>query len=141
MVPESPYDWITPQDNDLWNSGTEEYPIKTGYDPCPEGWRVPTYSELNELRQNYSPLYQSGGRYFSGNYTYLDDCPRIFLSAGGKRNGANGKDDYRRSNGYYWSSCPSVTSSYFLFLRDFGSYVDMSSSYRADGYSVRCVQE
>ena len=46
---ESLYDWTSPQDDTLWNSGTEENPIKTEYDPCPEGWRVPTYAELDEL--------------------------------------------------------------------------------------------
>ena len=142
---ESPFDWLSPQNDQLWNSGTEEEPVKTEYDPCPTGWRVPTYIELNELRQNYSPLYMSGlyecgGRYFSGSYTYIEDCPRVFMPASGERDSSTGKRDYRRNNGYYWSSSSKVTFAYFLFLRDFGSYVDILSGNRANGNSVRCVQ-
>ena len=43
------YDWLYPQDSKLWNSGSESNPSKTEYDPCPNGWRVPTYAELSEL--------------------------------------------------------------------------------------------
>ena len=31
----------------MTNSGTESNPIKTDFDPCPSGWRVPTYIELH----------------------------------------------------------------------------------------------
>ena len=34
------YDWVYPQDGKLWNIGTESGPVKTEYDPCPDGWRV-----------------------------------------------------------------------------------------------------
>ena len=51
-----PWDWCSPQDHELWNSGSESAPVKTEYDPCPEGWRVPTYAELDELSNNYSSL-------------------------------------------------------------------------------------
>ena len=47
-------DWLATQDDNLWNSGTEDNPIKTEYDPCPEGWRVPTYTELKVLSMNCS---------------------------------------------------------------------------------------
>jgi len=33
-----------------WNAGTELTPIKTANDPCPQGWRVPTWTELQTLR-------------------------------------------------------------------------------------------
>ena len=38
----------------LWNSGTEEVSVRTEYDPCPGGWRVPTYNELKHLCMNRS---------------------------------------------------------------------------------------
>ena len=47
-------DWVDPRNDELWNSGTESNPVKTEYDPCPDGWRVPTYAELSELRKNHS---------------------------------------------------------------------------------------
>ena len=43
------FDWLTTQNNALWNSGTESTPVKTDYDPCPDGWRVPAFKELNIL--------------------------------------------------------------------------------------------
>src|SRR5574344_1246067 len=47
-----PYDWLSPKKDDLWNSGTAAAPVKTLYDPCPAGWRVPTKTELYELIGN-----------------------------------------------------------------------------------------
>jgi sporulation protein YlmC with PRC-barrel domain len=47
-------DWVDPQDGKLWNSGSGTKPVKTEYDPCPSGWRVPTSTELDELIENYS---------------------------------------------------------------------------------------
>ena len=47
-----PYDWIYPQNDKLWNSGTEESPVRTEHDPCPKGWRVPTSAEFNKLVKN-----------------------------------------------------------------------------------------
>ncbi|MBE6225450.1 MAG: hypothetical protein E7122_09625 [Bacteroidales bacterium] len=44
-------DWLAKEDRSpkLWNGGNEESPVKTEYDPCPEGWRVPTNNELVTL--------------------------------------------------------------------------------------------
>ena len=44
-------DWLAQEDRspELWNGGNEESPVKTEYDPCPEGWRVPTNNELVTL--------------------------------------------------------------------------------------------
>ena len=38
----SPYDWLTPQNDVLWNNSG-----KTIYDPCPDGWRVPLNTEFS----------------------------------------------------------------------------------------------
>jgi uncharacterized protein (TIGR02145 family) len=35
-----------------WNSGTEAAPVKTGTDPCPTGYRIPTEAELRFLIAN-----------------------------------------------------------------------------------------
>ena len=49
-----PSDWRSPQIDTLWNSGSEELPVKTTNDPCPEGWRVPTNAEQRSLVNAYS---------------------------------------------------------------------------------------
>jgi len=35
--------------NNTWNAGTEEKPIKTSSDPCPDGYRIPTVLEFERL--------------------------------------------------------------------------------------------
>ena len=144
-VPESPHDWSKVQMDDLWNSGTEASPVKTKYDPCPENWRVPTKAELDDISKNYSSLITAKGqvgRYFCGDYTYLDNSPQVFFPAAGYRYSddgivyaANGRDDA----GHYWSSESSRTYASYLFFGS--SHVSVGSGKRAHGCSVRCVQE
>jgi uncharacterized protein (TIGR02145 family) len=136
------YDWLYPQDSKLWNSGSESAPVKTEYDPCPEGWRVPTYAELVELNNNYSSWTTDdngrSGRWFSGPNSYTASVPQVFFPAAGNR-GIGGSAYDRGSRGYYWSSRQSGRFAYYL--RFYSSDVSMYDSSRAYGYSVRCVQE
>ena len=142
-------DWVDPRNDKLWNSGTESSPVKTDYDPCPDGWRVPTYTELNELCRNYSAWTSDDGRngcWFSGASIYTEKVPQVFFSAAGWRSYYDCIADDRGDSGYYWSS---GTHHYgyrydavYLFINS--SLVTMytsASGGRADGYSVRCVQE
>jgi uncharacterized protein (TIGR02145 family) len=136
-------DWLYPQDRNLWNSGSESNPKKTEYDPCPEGWRVPTYAELDELNNNYSSLTTADngqiGRWFSGPNSYTATVPQVFFPAAGYRGYDGGGYAYGRGNdGRYWSSSHYGTYARYLYFSS--SYVDMLYDYRADGYSVRCVQ-
>lgn len=134
--------WADPQDDNLWNNGTDEHPIKTLYDPCPEGWRIPTHIEIDALNNHSSWTKVNGvyGRVFSGNYNHPDLVPNVFLPAAGVRN-YNGKAEYRGSSGYYWSSGPYENGySKYIYLSDnYGPiYTD---GYRAYAMSIRCVQE
>ena len=138
-----PGDWLSSRDDKLWNSGTEDSPIKTENDPCPEGWRVPTYTELGRLCKHYSSWTTKdgqNGRYFSGDYTYLENAPQLFLPTPGYRRDYDGKALSRGYYGIYWSSSPSGSSAHCYSFRS--RYEEASDySYRANGYSVRCVQE
>ena len=140
----SPYDWVSPQDDELWNSGTESAPVKTKYDPCPTGWRVPTYAELDGLSNNYSSwttVDGQKGRYFTGDYTYLADAPQVFFPAAGHRGSNDGDAGQRGGNGNYWSSLPTITSNaHFLDFSSMNTCMNFLVS-RAVGHSVRCVQE
>lgn len=144
-VSEYPYDWLYPQNDQLWNSGTEESPVKTAYDPCPKGWRVPTYVELNKLCVNKSNRFKTTvasqkGYYFSGDYTYLDGAPQVFFPVCGSRSHMDGDTSGRGESGYYWSSRPRDTQAYdFMFST--GGSIGMMGGYRTSGRSVRCVQE
>ena len=137
----SPYDWCISQNDKLWNSGTEENPQKTDYDPCPVGWRVPTYSELDELNNNYSSLTSENdqnGRWYSGSESYSPSAPQVFFPAAGYRDYYDGPASYRGNYGGYWSSSPRYINAYGLELGSgqVGTYYYS----RAYGYSVRCVQ-
>lgn len=139
----SPYDWLSPADDELWNSGTEENPVKTEYDPCPDGWRVPTYAELDGLRSNSSSWTTDSkgqaGYWFSGPMPYSDDAPQVFFPAAGYRYYGDGRALTRGYYGSYWSSRTYYSSAYGL---DFGrGNAYMIDGFRAFGSSVRCVQD
>ena len=134
-------DWLYPQDDKLWNSGTEESPVKTEYDPCPDGWRVPTYAELDELNNNCSSVAQDEnglpGRWFSGPESYSSEAPKVFFPAAGSRRG-----DYSMNRGsccYYWCSKPYGSSARYLYVEI--NYIHIDYRRREYGHSVRCVQE
>ena len=138
------YDWLYPADGTLWNSGTEDSPKKTEYDPCPSGWRVPTWSELEELYQNqsYSVTNAAGqlGCWFSGAIIYNEEIPQVFLPLAGYRE-YSGYAYWRGQYGRYWSSTP-YSDLYGAYHIIFASGHTVMGDYcRAEGYSVRCVQE
>src|SRR5574344_331641 len=138
----SPYDWLSSKNDALWNSGTEAAPVRTSYDPCPTGWRVPTSAELTALLGgNLSPLLVSynsqNGAWFNG--TTSPGASGVFLPAAGYRDNygyAVGRGSY---GGLYWSSTPDGVSAYNLFFDNGGAIMDYN--YRAFGFSVRCVKE
>lgn len=142
------YDWV---ENDqrseyMWNKGTSSSPIKTEYDPCPAGWRVPTISELNALNKNKSGLVtnESGqvGIWFTGPVAYSESASRIFLPFAGETKNSDGSHTNRNSKGRYWSSGyypDSSDGAAYLLIQS--STCDIYKGYRANGYSVRCVLE
>ena len=137
-------DWLYPQDSKLWNSGTDSNPVKTENDPCPEGWRVPTYAELDELNNNssYWTTDDNGrsGRWFSGPNSYTASVPQVFFPAAGCRDGSDGNAYNRGDYGRYWSSRPDSGKAYYLFFNSSGRGMDYYYLNRAHGCSVRCVQ-
>ena len=144
---ESNGDWIYPWDwsnNKLW-SPSQASPVKTNYDPCPDGWRVPMYRELIELCQNSLwGVDEKGqnGRWFSGASPYSKDVAQVFFPAAGYRDGKGDARD-RGNKGYYWPSWPDQDNDGledFLFLHSDDAFVGKSYG-RTRGYSVRCVQE
>ena len=137
----SNYDWLDIQDDSLWNNGTDDSPQKTEYDPCPKGWRVPTYYELEELHVNRSSLTTNTlgqrGYWATGFTPYSNDVPKVFLTASGYRD-FNGEGDTRGTFGVYWSSTPFDNHSIFVISNSGSNYDAAGRSY---GFSVRCVQE
>src|SRR5574344_16243 len=83
----SPYDWRSPQNDNLWQgvSGTNN--------PCPSGYRLPTAAELEEERLSWS----------SNNAAGAFASPLKLPVAGGRSFG-NGSLGSVGSSGRYWSS-------------------------------------
>ena len=118
----SPYDWLTPQDDNLWQgvSGTNN--------PCPSGYRLPTEAEWEAERTSWS----------SNNAAGAFASP-LKLPVAGLRYGGNGSLSSVGSDGYYWSSTVDGTFSRRLVFDSSAAY--MGSGNRASGYSVRCLKD
>jgi len=63
----------------------------------------------------------------------------FYARAGGNRNRTNGSLNNVGTNGNYWSSVVSDTNAWNLNFN--GSDSNMNSNNRANGFSVRCVQD
>ena len=136
------YNWVYPAEEKLWNLGTEESPIKTEYDPCPNGWRVPTYAELSKLRQNYSSWTTNNlnqpGYWLSGASSYTEEAPQVFFPATGILGWY--RTSVRGGYTYYFSSRFCEGAAYSLIFGDddtpHTALVDLIA-----GSAVRCVRD
>ena len=153
-------DWLQMQDDNLWYNNTSgASSIKTAYDPCPEGWRVPTNEELvslvkglainglvttsGQLTNNSNDSNHSGlvGFWFYGNATPSEDGNKVFFPATGFRQVSVGSTN-RNYYGSYWSSSSSVDSGSKAWSLYFtGDKVFSDDIQRVFGYSVRCVKD
>jgi uncharacterized protein (TIGR02145 family) len=118
---------------------------KTGNDPCPTGYRVPTQTQWNGVIANNTRS-STGSWADDGNFTtalhFGPDAAThtLTLPAAGDRFPVNGALNRRGNRGYYWSSTENGTYAYYL---NFNGSVASTSNYnnRTSGFSVRCVSE
>ena len=110
---------------------------KSENDPCPKGWRIPTYQEINSLRhvrQRWTTVNGVQGRIFGrGRNT-------IFLPAVGHRWGYKGSLYRTGTHGIYWSSTP-FDSELAWYLWFDSRNVSTHWNWLALGASIRCVAE
>lgn len=116
-----PKDWRNPQNNNLWQ---DENGINN---PCPTGYRLPTEDEWEEEMNSWS----------SETTEAAFESP-LKLPAAGVR-GWNDIIDGTGSFGEYWSSTIKDTRAVSLAI--FGWDALLPYSYRANGYSVRCIKD
>ena len=139
------YDWhYSSRDNTLWTTSDQ---TKSIYDPCPSGWRVPdgrgsgVWSKALGSSSPFSnsSLYSSSneGMNFSGKF---GSASTIWYPASGYRDSADGSLDDVGNDGYYWSAS---LYDYYAYSLDFssGSVSPSYYDFRANGFSVRCLQE
>ncbi len=120
--PNQPYDWRSPQNNNLWQG------VNGVNNPCPSGYRLPTETELNAERTSWS----------SNNSTGAFASP-LKLPLAGYRGRADGSLWNVGNDGGYWSSTVSSTNSKVLFFSNLNP--NFSTSNRASGFTVRCIKE
>jgi hypothetical protein len=122
IAPNIPFDWRSPQNSNLWQgvSGTNN--------PCPFGYRLPTISELNAEVQGWvnkssvgaiSSALRLPGASFRSNYSGVISTTSV-------------------GSGIYWTSNINGTESEVLSFDN--SLVEFYNSYRAFGFSVRCIK-
>jgi len=118
----SPYDWRSPQNDNLWQG------VDGVNNPCPAGFRLPTQAEWNAERGSWSSN-NSSGAYGSP----------LKLPVAGYRYRGDGSLGNVGSRGDYWSSSVDGAGARRLNFRS-GNAV-MGSNARAYGYSVRCRKD
>ena len=128
---------------DLWDTGDA---WQTSKDPCPPGWRVPTYEELQSLT-NESKVSRTWTTENGVNgYRFTDKATGsfLFLPAAGYRDYIDGSlYVFVDSHGIYWSSMPgSDCDDDCAYIMDFFSEdVFWFGFLRAYGFSIRCVAD
>ena len=126
----------------LWNKGTEDVPVKTDSDPCPDGWRVPTFSEWEAIGDKNTAVtkeWDATNKLLS--IAGAESGQKLILPAAGSRNYSSGASSNQGSSGYYWSSSVPSGSAGARRVSFNSATLSTSSGNRAFGLSVRCVQE
>ena len=144
-----PTTFITSNDNnyDWYYTGSEDTDdtrwtpsgsVKSIYDPCPAGWRVPDGG--------------SGGIWYKSGFAntdYDDICMgmsfinsdlKLWYPAAGCCDYNGGYLSSVGKCGFYWSATPSGRNACYLYFDNDGYVYPSRSNYRASGYSVRCLQ-
>jgi uncharacterized protein (TIGR02145 family) len=122
--------------NGSWADGS-----KTGNDPCPTGYRVPTKAQwlgvvANNTKTNLGTFSSSATNYGAG--AKFGD--QLLLPAAGRRGSSDGSLGNRGSNGYYWSSTEFDSGgAWNLYFNS--SSANSDGSLRTNGRSVRCIED
>lgn len=118
----SPYDWLTTQNDNLWQG------VNGVNNPCPSGYRLPTQGEWEAERLDWT----------NNNSTGAFASP-LKLPASGFRSRSTAQLSQLGIDGYYWSS--SVSGSNAHRLRFYSNDADVLVATRANGMTIRCIKE
>ena len=140
-----------PTSTDFWSANG----VKSAFDPCPPGWRVPTGGDnayynpwagfaagdwtstvyANPTDESKTPFkWQSDG--VASGRLYSNGGVSSWYPASGYRNSGTGAINSVGNGGYYWSA----TSGRNLYFSS-SNVTPAISNFRSNGFPVRCVQE
>jgi uncharacterized protein (TIGR02145 family) len=115
-------DWRSPQNDNLWQG------VNGVNNPCPSGYRLPTFAELEAELLSWSQN-NSVGAFASP----------LKLPVAGNRDFSSGGFQYVNVIGFYWSSTVNSTFSNYLVFGSSNAF--MNNDPRAFGFSVRCIKD
>lgn len=120
--------------------------IKTVFDPCPYGWRVPQNGSWNGFKQNVNFFTW----YFDRYSEYTGAGQKVIYRLGGKIQYGDGSLQLLRTYGYLWSStrAEGTDNAYSLYHESKPASGNLSNGVvdpnrlqsQAFGFSVRCVK-
>ncbi len=121
-----PFNWRSSQNDNLWQG------VGGVNKPCPNGYRLPTQSELITESSSWG----------AGNGVVKAFSSPLKLTAGGIRQ-HDGSLFGAVNAGYYWASTPNAVDerSFHLFFRASPSAVIVGTAQRGLGMSVRCIKD
>jgi uncharacterized protein (TIGR02145 family) len=129
------------------NSNGKDVKVKSATDPCPVGFRIPSYDEWNYLKNNNPTSNQPGNTSWVNSST-CNDCWRgkkfgdaLMLPAAGSRSSSrNGSLRNRGMKGDYWSTALYDSSgAYSMGSTSFISSMGIVG--REEAISIRCIAE
>ena len=132
-------------DNTRWTTSESS---KSVYDPCPSGWRVPdggdngVWSTALGSSSSFSDVLLYDSTYKGMNFFgKVGSDQTIWYPASGYRQSNDGSLNFVGESGRYWSASPGNYYAYSLIFVSGGAVGPSGWFNRADGRSIRCLQE
>jgi len=125
--------YTTPSATDTWTSTN---------DPSPQGWRVPTLTEIRTLvdATKVTAIWTTQNGVYGERFTDKTTGNTLFLSASGYRYHGDGALSLTGSNGFYWSSSALTEDlAHFLGISKTSAFNELFT--RVAGFTVRPVAE
>jgi uncharacterized protein (TIGR02145 family) len=127
LAPNSPNQWRSPQNANLWQG------VNGVNNPCPSGYRIPTEPELNVESITWNT---SGGN--AGAFGAMGRA--VKWPTPGYRDRSSGLLQAVGNRGSYWSSTlANITAAYYLYFQSANDFI--GGIQPAVGFSVRCIKD
>lgn len=116
-------DWLQQPNNNLWQEPNQLN------NPCPIGYRLPTFSELNEERNSWSRK------------DIIGAFQSLKLTLGFARSNFNGDLIGGNTQSTYWSSTVTIVGNGSYGLRISNNNSDINPGSRVIGLNIRCIKK